>query len=90
MRDVCGIAGVGDVKESTGFEPDGQAKTAGVPLGLSLCKLEFCLFRVSAGGEDDEGPKVNDLEKEDAMTDPNPDPLRCWYCWSGDAAKESV
>ena len=56
-------------------------------LGLSpgLC---FFLLILTTGGDADEGPKVNEREKEEAKTDPNPDPLRGWNCWSGDAATE--
>ena len=41
------------------------------------------------GGDADDGPNVNERDREDANTDPNPDPLRVWNCWSGDAAMET-
>lgn len=42
------------------------------------------------GGDADDGPNVNERDNEDANTDPNPDPLRAWDCWSGDAAMETL
>ena len=38
--------------------------------------LGFFLPRRFAGGDADDGPKVNDRDNDDASTDPSPDPLR--------------
>lgn len=36
----------------------------------------FFLSILLVGGDEDDGPNVNDRDKEDANTDPNADPLR--------------
>lgn len=58
-------------------------------LGLSWGVGFFLSIRLS-GGDADDGPNVNERDNEDANTDPNPDPLRGWDCWSGDAAIETL
>ena len=50
-----------------------------VTLGFSPV-FDFFLLKMFAGGDADDGPKVNDLDNDDASTDPNPEPLRGWDC----------
>lgn len=45
------------------------------------------MVRVFVGGDADDGPKVNERDKDDARADPKPDPL---FGWSGEAAIETL
>lgn len=58
--------------------------TLGLSPGLVLFLLGLC-----AGGDADDGPKVNERDSDDAKTDPKPEPLLGCDCWSGEAAIET-
>ena len=59
----------------------GPPTVLGLPLGLKT----FC-DKAVAGGDADEGPNVRERERDEARTEPMPEPLRGCDCWSGEAA----
>ena len=67
------------------FVPQMPVVVLGLPPGLC-----FFLDKVCPGGDADEGPNVKEREREEASTEPNPDPLRVCDCWSGEAAMDTV